>query len=322
MTVTSPYPLGRRERDQWILARRPDRNVLDPLLPYAYFVEEERSGNGESVPVATIFLTNRECPWRCLMCDLWRNTLTETVPAGAIANQIEFGLSRLPPARHLKLYNSGSFFDPQAIPLDEYAANAEIANRFEHVIVESHPSFIGENCFRFRDLLTGSFEVAMGLETAHPEALARLNKGMTLEQFSAASARLKQNDVSLRVFVLVKPPFIEEEDAVYWAGRSIDFAFDCGASVVTLIPTRPGNGAVDALAEAGQFSRPKLKTLEAAFAYGINTKRGRVFADTWDLVQFSECDKCYPVRKQRIAQMNQCQELLPSVECIACGEEL
>ena len=30
---------------------------------------------GGCVDVATLFLTNRECPFRCLMCDLWKNTL-------------------------------------------------------------------------------------------------------------------------------------------------------------------------------------------------------------------------------------------------------
>jgi archaeosine synthase beta-subunit len=85
-------------------------------LPYAYLVEDERTAAGEIVPTATIFLTNRECPWRCLMCDLWRNTITETVPAGAIPQQIDYALERLPAARQIKLYNSGSFFDPRAIP--------------------------------------------------------------------------------------------------------------------------------------------------------------------------------------------------------------
>src|SRR5258707_15742533 len=125
MTVTTPYPLGRRERDQWILARRPDRNAVDPLLPYAYFVEEERSGDGESVPVATVFLTNRECPWRCLMCDLWRNTLTETVPAGAITHQLEIAPAPLPRERPIKIYKKGSFFYPTAIQPDENGAIAE-----------------------------------------------------------------------------------------------------------------------------------------------------------------------------------------------------
>ena len=76
------------------------------------------------VDVATLFLTNRECPYRCLMCDLWKNTLTETVPIGAIPAQIDYALGQLPPARQIKLYNSGSFFDPHAIPPQDHPAIA------------------------------------------------------------------------------------------------------------------------------------------------------------------------------------------------------
>ena len=152
-------------------------------------------------PVATIFLTNRECPFRCLMCDLWRNTLTETVPAGAIPAQIDHALRSLPPARQLKLYNSGSFFDPRAIPPEDYAAIAQRANRFERLIVENHPALIGDACLRFRDLLTGRLEVAMGLETVHPEVAAALNKRMTLEQFSTCGkVSAPQRDRSSRLY--------------------------------------------------------------------------------------------------------------------------
>src|SRR2546430_5667940 len=49
--------------------------------------------------VATVFLSNRECPFRCLMCDLWKNTLETTLPPGRIVGQIRWALERLPPAR-------------------------------------------------------------------------------------------------------------------------------------------------------------------------------------------------------------------------------
>ncbi len=48
--------------------------------------------------------------------DLWKNTLEQTVPPRAIPAQIEYALGRLPPARDIKLYNSGSFYNPRAIP--------------------------------------------------------------------------------------------------------------------------------------------------------------------------------------------------------------
>ena len=54
--------------------------------------------------------------------------------------------------------------------------------------------------------------------------------------------------------MLVKPPFMGEIDALEWAQRSIDFAFGCGADVVSLLPVRLGNGALESLAALGLFS--------------------------------------------------------------------
>ncbi len=318
MTPLRLYPEPASDRDRWILEQRPSRVALDPLRPYLYFTEDERSAEGEIVPVATVFLTNRECPWRCLMCDLWRNTLTHSVPQGAIPAQIDFALARIPAARHLKLYNSGSFFDRQAIPVADYPAIAARANGFENVIVESHPALVGELTLRFRDLLRGRLEVAMGLETVHPNILPRLNKRMTLPQFAAASEFLRAHGMDLRVFVLVKPPFLEEDEAGHWAARSVDFAFDCGATAVTLIPTRAGNGAMDTLERAGEFAPPRLKTLEDALVYGLSLQRGRVFADVWDVKPNGDCGECFSARVVRLRSMNLSQCVLPRVHCEVC----
>jgi archaeosine synthase beta-subunit len=314
------YPEGGRERDRWILALRPERNELDQSRPYAYLVEDERAETGQIVSVATIFLTNRECPWHCLMCDLWRNTLTHPVSLGDIPAQIDYALERLPEARQIKLYNSGSFFDHRAIPPADYQTIASRISRFERVIVESHPALVNRDCARFRDLLDGQLEVAMGLETIHPEILPRLNKRMTLSDFSRAAAKLRDYGVALRVFILVKPPFLDDAEALAWANRSLDFAFDRGASLAVLIPTRPGNGALEALARTAEFTPPRLATLEAALSYGLELKRGRVFADLWDLDRFADCQHCTAARTARLNEMNMQQAVLPPVICEKCGK--
>jgi radical SAM enzyme (TIGR01210 family) len=294
-----------------VISRTP---ALDPSKPWQFFAEEECG-----VAVNTLFLTNRECPWRCVMCDLWKNTLTESVPGGAIPAQIEYALARLPAARVIKLYNSGSFFDPRAIPVADYPAIARLIDRFERVVVECHPALIGEDCLgedclRFRDLIHGQLEVAMGLETAHPEALRRLNKQMTLEQFSSAAGTLRRNGIDLRAFILVKPPFLTEPETIHWAARSLDFAFSCSANVASLIPTRGGNDALDEPA----FSPPKIQMLEAAQEYGLKQQRCRVFADLWDLERFSTCGECYTARRDRLREMNLRQTIPEAVDCRAC----
>ena len=296
------YPASPSDRDNWILRRRPARESLDPLRPSGFFVEQERSAAGDIVATATILLTNRECPWRCVMCDLWRNTLTTRIPLGAVPAQIDFALAHLPPARQMKLYNSGSFFDPQAIPPEDYDAIAARLTGFDTVIVESHPSLIGANCLAFKQLLNGRLEVAMGLETAHPTVLEKLNKRMTLDSFERAAGYLHSHNIDLRAFILVQPPFMKAEAALYWAMRSLDFAFDCGASAATLIPTRANNGAMEVLAATGEFLAPRMDLVEAALIYGLSLRRGRVFADLWDIS--SQPSKCPVEQLARLQQMN------------------
>jgi archaeosine synthase beta-subunit len=333
--VTAPaYPEAASARRKWIEQRRGPRHDLDPWRPHAFFLEQECSENRALVSVITIFLTNRECPWRCLMCDLWKNTLAEEVPSGAIPAQIDYALQKCNllgtdpfakgsvPSKYnswqVKLYNSGSFFDHRAIPVADYPGIARRLSRFQRVIVECHPKLVSDEVLRFRDLIGTELEVAMGLETANPNVLARLNKGMTLEDFETAAKFLTNHRIAVRAFILLKPPFTTEAEGVIWARRSIDFAFDCQVSATCVIPTRPGNGALDALAARGEFSVPHLDSLEEVLDYGVSLNRGRVFADLWDLERFSTCDNCFESRKTRLNAINLSQQPCPRVICPKC----
>jgi radical SAM enzyme (TIGR01210 family) len=301
--------------DQTILAARPPKNSVDPRRPYAYLVESECAANGEIEDVATIFLTNRECPFRCLMCDLWKNTTDRRVPVGAIPEQIAFALSHLPAARQVKLYNSGNFFDRQAIPPEDYLPIAQQVASFATVIVENHPRLCGDACLRFRDLLAGQLEIAIGLETIHPEVLPRLNKQMTAADFQRAVRMLSENGIATRAFVLLRPPFLSEAEGVQWAIRSLEFAFDSGVPCCSIIPTRDGNGAMERLRRDGSFEPPTFRSLEEVLATGLAMRRGRVFVDLWDAERFLDCKQCGPARRERLSRMNLTQQILPSISC-------
>jgi hypothetical protein len=256
------------------------------------------------------------------MCDLWKNTTDETIAPGAIPQQIARALENMPGIKHLKLYNSGSFFDTRAIPARDYEEIANQIRFLETVIVESHPGFIGNGVLEFKNMLKPDLHVAIGLETVQPGALQKLNKRMTLAEFSSAVGYLGENGIRSRAFILLKPPYVTETEGIYWAERSIDFAFGAGVECCTVIPVRAGNGAMDHLLENGDFSIPRISSLEKVLEYGINLNAGRVFADTWDLGLFSDCKKCLGERIERINQMNLNQEIISPIQCVCMNEIL
>jgi len=300
---------------KWIISNRGEKNEVDAFLPYGWLVEKERTISGKIEDTAIIFLSNKECSFQCLMCDLWKNTTDKPVPIGAIPKQIEWALAQMPKVKHIKLYNSGSFFDEKAIPVADYEQIAALLENFETVIVESHPKLITKKILRFRDKLKPELHVALGLETVHPEVLNKLNKQMTLADFSRAIDFLSQNNLSSRAFILLRPPFLSEEEGIYWAKKSIDFAFESGVECCTVIPVRAGNGAMDILMKNGDFHMPNIHSLEEVLEYGIRLRSGRIFADVWDLQLFSSCEKCINQRIDRLTEMNLTQNMTNKITC-------
>jgi len=323
VTAIAAYPAGRAARDRFVLDRRGPRPVHDSWAPPRVVVDPEPDGHGRRVDVATVFLTGRECPWHCAMCDLWQHTIAEDTPAGAIARQVETAVGTLDPSvRAIKLYNAGSYFDPRAVPPadDLRVARRVGAARCDRVVVESHPALIGDRCWAFRDRVA-ALDVAIGLETVHPGALEAINKGITVDGVDAAAAALRAHDVGLRVFLLVHPPFVPRHEQTAWLERSVDAAIEAGAGVISLIPTRGGNGTLEALAADGQFTPPAIADLEGAAAAAIRRAAARavVLADLWDIDGFASCPACVTPRRDRLLRLNLDQRVPEAVACAACG---
>lgn len=326
-------------RGRWVESLRPPREAVDVSRPRASFREVELAGDGRTaegaavVEVAAVVLAGSECPWRCVFCDLWRGTTREPTPAGAIPAQVEAGLAACDPsatARLLKLYNAGSWFDPVAVPPADDAAVARLARRFDRLVVESHPALVGRRALALRDLLReggGStrLEVGMGLESSDPGILSKLNKGMTPDSFARAARFLAGSGIDVRAFVLVGVPFGGSgEAAVAQAVSSARFAADAGARTVSLIAVRGGNGAMEELRSAGEWTPPLLKDLERALDHcsdGALPGGTRFLADTWDLDAVSSCAACLPARKRRLERMNLGMREPYIPECPACGGE-
>jgi archaeosine synthase beta-subunit len=293
------------------------------LKPVATYRESERLPGGppwRTAPALTVFLHGTTCPFACVFCDLAPHTHAGPTPPGALPSQLAAALAESPSAdltgATLKLYNASNFFAPRAVPTADLPALARSAAPFSRVVVENHPRLVGDSARRFADALGGArLEVALGLETIHPEAFPRLGKGMRLGDFDQAAEYLVRHGLGLRVFVLVGGLFFPAEQAAEWAVRSAEHALASGADHVSLIPLRPPAGQPE-------LQAPGLADLEAALdalLIPAANRRAVVTVDTWDLERLAGCPACFAARRERLVRVSLSGDAAERVACADCG---
>ena len=212
--------------DQRIRKLRAPKPWVDPWRAHGSLVEEERRPDGRVERALTVFLAGAECPYTCSFCDLWRWTTEGPTPPGALATQLREVLDVTPPPlpARVKLYNASNFFDQRAVPTQDLPAIAELAAPFGGITVESHARLVGPRTLDFARMLSGTLEVAIGLETTHPVAVEHLNKRLSLTRFTQAAGFLADHAIALRVFVLLNAPYVPAEETVEWTVRAVEYA--------------------------------------------------------------------------------------------------
>ena len=310
-------------RDRSIRSLRPPKPIVDPWHAHGSLIEEERRPNGSVDRALTVFLAGAECPFTCSFCDLWRWTIDGPTPRGALPAQLADVLRSLEGETasldRLKLYNASNFFDRRAVPAEDVPAIAALAAPFSGVTVESHANTIGPLTLELAGRIAGRLEVAMGLETIHPVAAAHLNKRLDLERFDRAAGFLSDNDMDLRVFVLLGAPYTPFEESVEWTVRTVEYAVQRGASVVSIIPVRGGNGEMERLRSLGFFAPPTLEQLEETLDRCLTFSSTAITADLWDIERLAACDACATDRAERLRRINMTGRPEPSVPCPIFG---
>lgn len=299
--------------DAAVRRARGPRATVDPGRPVAVFDEDEVEAPGRPVATRVLILAGAECRFTCAMCDLWKHSLDGPTPPGSLPVQIRAGLAADPPEarsqpRWIKLYNGSNFFDPRSVPPADLPPIAGLLAGRDRVIVENHPRLTGPAVPRFRDLLSGRLELALGLETVHPRLLPWLGKKMSAADFAAAARRLRAWDVDVRAFVLLGLPGLTAAESLAACLDAVAFAADSGARHVSIIPTRAGNGFLDGLAREGSFTPPSAALLERAATAGVGGPAARAAVVTIDLWGFEalagQCAACGPARRARLAAAN------------------
>ena len=307
--------------DRRIRSLRPPKAHVSAQKAQGARLDEERRPDGKIEQALTVFLTGAECPFTCSFCDLWQWTIDGPTPPGSLTNQLETVLQALdgPVPDRLKIYNASNFFDQRAVPSEDLVGIARLANSFEAVTVESHANTIGASTLAFARQISGRLEVAVGLETIHPVGATHLNKRLDLARFDSAARFLSENGVDLRVFVLLGAPYVKAEESVAWTVRTVEYAVERGASVVSIIPVRGGNGEMERLQGLGHFTPPMLSQLGESLDLSLQFTKTVVTADLWDVERLPACEHCRAERVERLRRTNVSGRAEPRISCSVCG---
>ncbi|RLI76843.1 TIGR01210 family radical SAM protein [Archaeoglobales archaeon] len=186
-------------------------------LKPTFWIEKERF-DGKIVDCLTVILKTTGCYWAkksgCLMCGY----IAESYPSSydELVEQFEFAVSNKN-FQVLKIFTSGSFFDVREIPekFRKYVYSKVNKMGVKKLIVESRPEFVTQKIINELSNLEFSMEVGIGLETTNDFVREHcINKGFTFKDFERAAKLLKENDVRVKAYLLLKPPFLSEKEAI------------------------------------------------------------------------------------------------------------
>lgn len=215
--------------------------------PASVWKERELLG-GRPVDVGVIIL--RTCGCRhyrsggCSMCGY--NYGSEGAPTEAeVQKQFERGVHELGDIEFLKIYTSGSFLDDNEVSPDlrkTVAAWAE--DRGCRLLFETRPEFAVLDKLEMMAAIHEDIEVALGLESSNDRVLRySVNKGFTRADYERAADVVRSLGLSLRTYVLLKPPFITEAEAIADARTTIAFAWRT-SDTVSLNPVNVQRGTL------------------------------------------------------------------------------
>jgi radical SAM enzyme (TIGR01210 family) len=216
----------------------------------------------EAVDCFVIVLRTRGCYWSrtsgCSMCGYINDCAEEASPT-EINTQFDEAMESHAGQRYLKIYTSGSFLDEKEIDKNTALRIIDIAlSQADRVLIESRPEFISSRRLE-RFPSKERIEVAIGLESANDIVLQKsINKNLAFEDFRSACGVCADLGIKTRAYVLIKPPFLTEKEAILDAKSS---SHSC-ASLVNTVSLNPVNVQRNTLVEylwrRGEYRSPWL----------------------------------------------------------------
>jgi radical SAM enzyme (TIGR01210 family) len=307
--------------------------------------------DNKAVKRLIIYLRSSGCRWAisvrknsiellpgCFDCEhsLAGSTFGKKIPARQYITQFERALQGHNLDLHpvLCVYNEGNFFNEEELPRE---ARLAILNRIaqidsvKSVIVESLPAYLtSKNLSEAKHILgSRNFEVGIGLESANP-TIRKLcvNKSYSLEEFKKAVELVKCCNAQVLAYVLLKPAFLYEIEAIRDAVAAAQYAFETGVNYVSIEPVNISNFNMSG--ELNRISKYRscwlwsvIEVVRQASEFGTVRLGGEQFQPQYTRHAFN-CEKCNKVFYDAFQVYNSSHniDVLLSLECECRGEWL
>jgi len=188
--------------------------------------------DGCDVEAMVVILRSSGCRWYreekggCLMCG-YHSASEVDIDIDDLREQLSISLGRYDGETMVKIYTSGSFLDSREIPIELRKEVFDYFSDSDRILVESRPEFVSVENLEGID--EERVQVAIGLETSSDEVReTSVNKGFSFSDYVRAAVLLNEMEIPLRTYVLLKPPFLTEreamEDAIVSVKDSIPFS--------------------------------------------------------------------------------------------------
>ena len=198
------------------------RESWDASKPVTVYKTPENLPDGTPCTAATVILRTKGCVWwwksGCTFCGYF-NDVRDDVTAEDMFSQWEEAkrvTSDFRDCKMVKVYTSGTFFEDRENPPEwQEHVLRETYQMGLHLVIEAQAQMCTPEKLEWVAERHPGCTVAIGLE-AYDNTVLRFhaNKGFSLKQWHKAVEILRDNSLRVKTYLLFKPPFMSEGDAL------------------------------------------------------------------------------------------------------------
>ena len=210
-------------KEEYRILKEKRKKKSEPEKPVSIWTEKDVY-NGEVVDALVVIFRTSGCRWHkkrgCSMCGYFVDTAHVTKED--LLKQIDYASKQHTSQPVVKVFTSGSFFDEEEFPTEARSHLLTTFKKARKFIFETRPEFVKKKTLEsFKDI-GKEIEIAVGLESSNDHILKYvINKGFRFSDYIKVAKIIKEEGFKLKTYLLLKPPFLTEFEAIEDTLKSI-----------------------------------------------------------------------------------------------------